>query len=81
MRAALALLPVVGAYVPSVSPKRAVAAAVSNFMAYSLSYGRPCSILVCGPARADLFDGLDALRPSYACQPSVRSARAGAERG
>jgi len=33
MRAALALLPVVGAYVPSIAPKRAVLQAVSNFMA------------------------------------------------
>ena len=33
MRAALALLPVVGAYVPVAPFKRAVAAAVSNFMA------------------------------------------------
>ncbi len=33
MRAALALLPVVGAYVSPVVPKRAVLQAVSNFMA------------------------------------------------
>ena len=33
MRAALALLPVVGAYVPSIAPKRAVAAAVSKLRA------------------------------------------------
>ena len=33
MRAALALLPVVGAYVPLTAPKRAVLQAVSNFMA------------------------------------------------
>ena len=33
MRAALALLPVVGAYVSQVAPRRAVLQAVSNFMA------------------------------------------------